>query len=238
MLVLGWWWFSVLCIICMINFLPGSDCFLDHFLLSFIFFQKYISVTLEIEKTCISLEKVKTYARLIKGCKYITCSVEVYSSNTPAPKCRSVKDRGEIEQEQAHIVQLFSIFQCFNKIWCLHTKKRHRANGLMVRWLIRHSLSYLIQCAKTCWSLPSHFHCHGPLLLNNSYTKMLSFVGLHLFQMHFCLKWISGHHWKCVCSVLTMSQLFLLILAELSILNNLLKATFCTSISVYYYYYY
>lgn len=204
MLVLGWWWFSVLWIICMINFLPDSDCFLDHFLLSFFFF-KYISVTLQIEKTCISLEKVKTYARLIKGCKYITCSVEVYSSNTPAPKCSSVKDRGEIEQEQGHIVQLFSIF---NKIWCLHTKKDiEQVVWWCEGWYISHSLSYLIQCAKTWWSLPSHFHCHGPLLLNDSYTKMLSFVGLHLFQMHFCLKWISGHRWKCVCSVLTMSWL-------------------------------
>lgn len=83
-----------------------------------------------------------------------------------------------------------------------YKKKKHiKQMAWWCVWYISHSFSYYVQCAKTCWSL-----CHVSIV-----TCHRSFVGLHLFRIQLCLQWIFGHHWKCVCvcSVQTMSWLFL-----------------------------
>lgn len=80
-----------------------------------------------------------------------------------------MKDGEKLFIVREHIVQLFNISQCYNKIGYLHTKKK----DLMMH-LIHQSLFFILcSMCQNLLIITSCFHCHmPPLNLNTSNTNV------------------------------------------------------------------
>lgn len=120
----------------------------------------------------LAYERVKTYARLIKGHKYCSSPVQRRYILAIHWKFNSVKDEGQMIHRASF--QYFSMLYS-NSMSSYKKKKDIKQMVWWCVWYISHSFSYFVQCAKTCWSL------HHVSIV----TCCRSFVALHfLFAMN------------------------------------------------------